>query len=75
MLAYAITLRCEHLALVYPWQDKLFESRETTYRLAPVGDLQPTLTVMCLKLDDENLAALRGGHAASFGEIFLNHGL
>lgn len=71
MLAYAAAYRCENLALIYPWHSGLVGSAETRFELPPIGDLHPTLSIVCVDMRSRALDALRGQGAPGWSSSFV----
>jgi len=59
--AYATSYRCSDLFLVYPWHAGLRNAAESFYRLPEIGDIAPTLTVVCIDIETDAFP-LRMGH-------------
>lgn len=53
--AYACAFGGEHLGLIYPRSDHLARANETVFRLPPVANLSPRLTVLTLDVTDDTL--------------------
>lgn len=53
--AYAAVFKCEHLALIYPWDERLVGARETTFELPSSGGVKPRVTVLCLDVAQDDL--------------------
>ncbi|MBP8962802.1 MAG: hypothetical protein KBG39_07645 [Opitutaceae bacterium] len=53
--AYSAAWKCQHLALVYPWDEQLQEARPTLFNLPANGDRRPQLAVLCLDIGRDDL--------------------
>lgn len=65
--AYAAGYRCNDLFLVYPWHAGLRNAAESFYRLPEIGDIAPTVTVVCIDVETDAFP-VRMGHWP-FGQL------
>ncbi len=55
MYAYASAYRCERLALIYPLYANMTGLEETLFELPRLGELRPTVAVICLDVSQESV--------------------
>lgn len=53
--AYASIFRCDHLALIYPWDESLVDARETKIELPRTGYNESTVSILCLDVAQDAL--------------------
>ena len=58
--SYSAAWGCEHLALVYPWDEKLRGARLTIFDLPATGDRKPQLAVLCLDIGRDDMPLRMG---------------
>lgn len=51
--AYAAGYHCTNLCVVYPWHAGLRTAAESVYRLPRIGDVAPTVTVVCIDVEHD----------------------
>ena len=58
--AYSAAWNCEHLALVYPWDEQLQGARPSIFDLPATGQRRPKLAVLCLDIGRDDLPLRMG---------------
>lgn len=69
MLAYAAAYRCADLVLIYPWHSGLTGSAETSFELPPIGDLRPSVSIVCVDMRSRAMDAMRGAGSSGWSSL------
>jgi 5-methylcytosine-specific restriction enzyme subunit McrC len=74
MLAYATAHRCEHLALIFPTHSGLSKARDTAFQLPSVGELRPTINIICLDVHSDSMLPSYSAVESPFFRLFSGEG-
>lgn len=69
MHAYAAAYRCADLVLIYPWYSGLAGSAETRFDLPAIGELRPTVSIVCVDMRSRDLDAVRGRNVSGWSSL------
>lgn len=69
MHAYAAAYHCANQVLIYPWHSGLAGSVETRFDLPAIGELRPSVSIVCVDMRSPAMDAVRGRDASGWSSL------